>query len=395
MLANLPPHVSRRVDRFYSVRWNEEWGGRHMLHGRRKPPGAVQIDSNDYLALTGDPRLTEPMSDALTADTKLASGVFLHDEHPQLRLENDLAALMDAPAGVLCQSGWEANIGLLQAICTSETPFYVDYLAHMSLWHGAKLAGAPIHPFHHNDIDHLNTLIADHGPGVIAVDSLYSTNGSRAPLVALCAIAADSGSVLVVDESHSLGIDGPDGAGAVADENLGDRVHFRTASLSKAFAGRAGFITAPDRRFAEYFKMESFPAIFSSTLQPHDIAGLTAALSVIRDADKRRLRLRNVSRTVRDALRQMGFDLESCDSHIVPVLGGPPDRTMAVRDLLEEYGVFGSVFCAPATSRDRALVRFSLHAALTDQDVDRILTACQAVRDTFGARPPARLPRAS
>ncbi|MGW2661074.1 alpha-hydroxyketone-type quorum-sensing autoinducer synthase [Nocardia tengchongensis] len=395
MLTTLPAPVQSRVDRFYTARWDEEWGGRHMLHGRRKPPGAVHVDSNDYLMLAGDARVTGAMRQVLTSDVKLASGVFLHGEHPQLRLENDLASLMDAPAGVLCQSGWEANIGLLQAICDTDTPFYIDYLAHMSLWHGAKLAGAQIHPFHHNDLDHLAALVAEHGPGVIAVDSIYSTNGSRAPLTALCAVAADSGSMLVVDESHSLGLDGPDGAGIVVEENLADRVHFRTASLSKAFGGRAGFITAPDRRFAEYFKMESYPAIFSSTLQPHDIAGLGAALTVIRDAEPLRTRLRDVSRCIREELQDLEFDLEDSDSHIIPVLGGPPDRTMAVRDLLEEYGVFGSVFCAPATSRDRALVRFSLHAALTDHEVERILEACRAVRDAFGARPPVRLRRAS
>ncbi|MFD6352103.1 alpha-hydroxyketone-type quorum-sensing autoinducer synthase [Nocardia tengchongensis] len=395
MLANLPPRIRARADRFHSVRVGREWGGRMILHGKRKPSGAIEVDSNDYLALTGDTRITGAMREALVSGATLASGVFLHGEHPQLRLENDLATFLDAPAGVLCQSGLEANVGLLQAICDAETPVYIDYLAHMSLWQGAKLAGAPVHPFRHNDAEQLRAQVDKYGPGVIAVDSLYSTNGSRAPLVELCAVAADTGSVLVVDESHTLGIYGPDGAGLVVEENLADRVHFRTASLSKAFGGRAGFITAPDRKFADYFKMESYPAIFSSTLQPHDIAGLAAALAVIRGADQRRSRLREVGARLRNGLRHMGFDLEDSVGQIIPVLGGPEQRTMAVRDLLEEHNVFGSVFCAPATSQDRAIIRLSLHAALTDDDVDQILTACRTVRDTLGARPPVRLRRAS
>ncbi|AYF73438.1 quorum-sensing autoinducer synthase [Nocardia yunnanensis] len=362
MTSAIAGRLKKRMDDFHFGRVAGEWGGRHILHGRAPGPGAVLVNSNNYLGLAGDPRIAAAMCSVLNRGEVLASEVFLHGNHPQLDLERALAEFLAAPAGILCQSGWDANAGLLQSVADGDTPVYVDRIAHMSLWHGAKLAGAPSFPFRHNDVGHLRERIAEYGPGVIAVDSIYSTNGSRCPLDEMCAIAEETGSLLVVDESHALGTDGPAGAGMVVEAGLAARVPFRVASLSKAFAGRAGLVVANDPRFVDYFKMESYPAVFSSTLLAHDIAGLAATLAVIRTDEHRRGRLRAVSARVRDGLRELGFDLEDSSSHIVPVLTGPDDRAVAIRDLLEEHGVFGSVFCPPATSRGRTLIRLSLHA---------------------------------
>src|SRR5262249_50953188 len=156
--------------------------------------------------------------------------------------------------------------------------------------------------FRHNFPGHLREEIRKHGPGIIAVDSIFGTNGSRSPLTQICDIADETGSVLVVDESHSLGTDGPYGAGTVVALGLTDRVPFRIASLATAFAGRAGFIAANNIDFVDYFKMESDPAVFSATLLPHDIAGLAATLEVIRVDEWRRIRLREISAVVRRAL---------------------------------------------------------------------------------------------
>jgi CAI-1 autoinducer synthase len=363
-----------------------DWGGQHILHGRTPGPGDILVNSNDYLALAADPRITGAMAATLTAENKttLASGALLHGEHPQLRLEADLARHMHAPGGILCQSGWDANAGLLQAIAGEHTPVYVDMLAHMSLWSGARMAGAQVHPFRHNDLSRLRAGIGRHGQGVIAVDSLYSTNGSLAPLAELCDLAGETGCVLVVDESHSLGTHGYVGEGMVVAAGLAERVHFRIASLSKAFAGRAGFVACCDEAFVDYFKMEAWPAVFSSTLLPHDVAGLSAALAAIRADCWRRDRLRQVSAFLRDEIAALGFDLDGSASQIIALPAGPEKRAIELRDALESRGVFGSVFCPPATSRNRTVVRFSLHAGLTDPQVERILLACLEIRDSLG-----------
>jgi CAI-1 autoinducer synthase len=377
--VGLPPRIADRVDRFHRVRYAEEWGGQHILHGRVPSHGDILLNSNDYLALGTDPRITEAMIESLATvgGGVLASGAPMHGDHPRLRLERALAEHMDAAAGILCQSGWDANARLLQAIADEQTPVYVDMLAHMSLRYGARVAKAPVKPFRHNDLDRLRRAVERNGPGIIAVDSLYGTNGSLAPLAELCDLAEETDCVLVVDESHSLGTHGPHGEGMVVAAGLVSKVHFRVASLSKAFAGRAGFVACPAEDFVDYFKMESPPAVFSSTLPPHDVAGLAAALGVIRADGWRRDRLRDLSSYLRAEIAALGFDLDGSASQIIALPAGPELRAIQIRDALESRGVFGSVFCPPATARHRTVVRFSVHAGLTDDQAEHVVRACR------------------
>jgi CAI-1 autoinducer synthase len=381
----LPEFLAVRVERYYRERVRDTWGGRHILHGRDPGPEALHLSSNDYLALSRHPRILAAMADTLARDGNgmLMSGIFLHGDSPQLEFETNLAHFMQAQAGVLCQSGYCANTGLIQSIADDQTPVYADMLAHMSLWEGIRAAGAPAVMFHHNDPDHLQKQILRNGPGVILIDTVYSTNGSICPLRDITDIAEERGCVLVADESHSLGTHGPNGEGLVVELGLADRVHFRTASLAKAFAARAGFI-ACNTRFTEYFKFEALPAIFSSTLLPHEVAGLAATLEVIRTEGWRRDKLRSHCAYVRDGLDDLGYNLNGSRSQIISLESGTEQQTIVLRDALEERGIFGSVFCAPATPKNRAMVRLSLNSALRQEELDRLLSVCDAVRSKTG-----------
>ncbi|KUL43829.1 hypothetical protein ADL22_13180 [Streptomyces sp. NRRL F-4489] len=385
----LPAAVLRRMER-HATRVREDWEGRHIFDGASPGRDAVVVSTNDYLRLAREPRIVEAMAGALLAEgnSTLMSGAYLRGDHPHLLLEAELARHMGAAAGILTQSGWAANTGLLQAIAGPDMPVYIDVLAHMSLWEGARQAGAPLYRFRHNDPAHLRRRVTAHGPGIVLVDSVYSTDGTVCPLVDVAELTSETGCVLVVDESHSLGTHGALGEGLVAHLGLGHLVHFRTASLSKAFAGRAGLIAGNTPEFTDYFKLEAHPAIFSSTLLPHDIAGLEATLSVVREVAQRRERLASVSARVRSQLTALGIDVRHSRSQIIALEGGTDRQTMALRDALEERGVFGSVFCPPATPRARSLVRLSLHAALSDTDVERLVDACRATRPLMRAVTP-------
>ena len=253
----------------------------------------------------------------------------------------------------------------------------------MSLWEGIRSAGAPGVMFHHNDPEHLERQILRHGPGVILVDTVYSTNGSVCPLRDIADIAAARGCVLIADESHSLGTHGPNGEGLVVELGLADRVHFRTASLAKAFAARAGFIACA-AHFSEYFKFESRPAIFSSTLLPQEVAGLAATLEVIRTEGWRREKLYANSAYLRAGLEGLGYNLNGSRSQIISLESGTEQQTIVLRDALEARGVFGSVFCAPATPKNRSMVRLSLHCDLGRDELDRVLGACGDIRSNTG-----------
>lgn len=381
-VANEPDFLAQRINRYYRERVRDTWGGGHIMRGRVPGKNAIQLMSNDYLALANHPEILAAQRDVLLRDERavVMSAVFLHDQSPQRDFEQRLAHFMNAESGILCQSGWCANTGLIQSIADAQTPVYLDMLAHTSLWEGVRSAGAQGVMFHHNDPNHLERQLLKHGPGVIVVDSVYSTNGSICPLVDIVELSRFHGCVLVVDESHSLGVHGKQGEGLVAALGLEEYVHFRTASLAKAFAGRAGFISCSER-FTEYFKCESNPAIFSSALLPQEIAGLDATLSVIQSEGWRREKLLANSEYLRCHLEELGYNLNESESQIISLESGTEQQTIIVRDALEARDVFGSVFCAPATPKNRALIRFSVNSVLTRVELDHIIHACADMRE--------------
>jgi 7-keto-8-aminopelargonate synthetase-like enzyme len=351
-----------------------------VLHGRAPGSDAVRLDGNDYLSVTGHPDIVSAQVAALRNDREfvIQSGVFVHGEHPARTLEKRLAQWVGKEDGFVCQSGYAANVGLLQAIADAQTPVYLDTLAHTSLWEGAHAARAPAHPFRHNDPAHLDRVLSRQGPGVVVVDSVYSTTGALCPLREMVEVAERHACMILVDESHSLGTHGPGGAGLCAELGLTDRVHFITASLAKAFAGRGGFFTAP-AELRYYILSSSFPNIFSSCLLPHEIAGLDATLAVIGQRDEQRQRLSSHTRRLRGSLSDMGYPIHQGTEQIISLEAGTEPDTMVLRDHLEERGVFGAVFCAPATSRNRAMVRLTLHAALTEAELSHVEAVAREV----------------
>ena len=366
--------LQARMARDFQARWDKDWGGRFVLHGRQPGADAVRLDGNDYLAVTGHPDIVRAHVNALTRDSEFVvqSGVFLLQQHPSRALEASLAHWVGKEDALICQSGYSANVGLLQAIADAQTPVYLDGQAHASLWEGAHAARAPAHMFRHNDPDFLDRMMTRKGPGVVVVDSVYSTTGDVCPLAEMVEVVEKHGAMLLVDESHSLGTHGPAGAGLCAQLGLTDRVHFITASLAKAMAGRAGFFTMP-ASMRYYILSSSFPNIFSSCLLPHEIAGLQATVGVLQRADAQRSRLFEVTRRVRSALEALGYPIGQGTEQIIALEAGSEPDTMRLRDALESRGVFGAIFCAPATARNRALVRLTLNAALTDAEIEHLI----------------------
>jgi 7-keto-8-aminopelargonate synthetase-like enzyme len=368
-----PAALRDRIEREFGARWREQWGGKFVLHGKPSRPGAVRLDGNDYLNVTGNSAIVQAQVDALREDTEavVQSGVFLLDGHPAHAFEQAMAHWIGKQDGFLCQSGYAANMGLLQIIADQQTPVYLDGLAHMSLWEGARAAKATARAFRHNDPAHLERMLQLHGPGVVVVDSVYSTTGALCPLREIVEVAERHDSTIVVDESHSLGTHGPGGAGLCAQLGLTSRVHFITASLAKAFAGRAGFFTAP-ASMRYYVLISSFPNIFSSSLLPHEVAGLAATLKVIRGSDEARQRLHANTRRLRASLCDAGYPIHQGTEQIIALEAGTEPEAMRLRDALEERDVVGSIFCAPATSKNRAMVRLTLHSSLADAEMSHV-----------------------
>jgi CAI-1 autoinducer synthase len=359
--------------------------GKPLVIGDRSPgPDAIMLQSNDYLNISGHPDIRKAQIDILEnrESEPVMSAVFFHEDSPNHLFGQEMADFAGFESSILCQSGWAANVGLMQVIADSSTPVYIDFFTHMSLWEGIRLSGATAHSFRHNDPEHLERLVRENGQGIVLLDSLYSTIGDIAPLVDIIEIANRYECISIVDESHSLGTHGPQGSGLVSELGLTDKVHFITGSLAKAFAGRAGIIICSDR-FAKYYPYMAFPAIFSSALLPHEIAGLRATIKVIRESDDRREKLRNNAKFLRDGLDSLGYNIAS-KSQIIAIEGGLESDTELLRDALEKRNVFGSVFMTPATPKTRSLMRFSLHSGIEKSELQYVLDVCSEIREEVG-----------
>ncbi|MBT0107162.1 quorum-sensing autoinducer CAI-1 synthase [Vibrio alginolyticus] len=373
----LPSFIEERLDFYIQDLIEPNENKKHLVLGKRPPYNAVVLQSNDYLALSHNKEIQSAHRDAISQhdDNVVMSAIFLQDDESKPVFETQLASFVGMPSCLLSQSGWAANVGLLQTICAPNIPVYIDFFAHMSLWEGARIAGAQIHPFMHNNTSHLRKQISRHGSGIIVVDSVYSTIGTIAPLRDIYEIAQEFDCGLVVDESHSLGTHGPQGAGILQGLGLTHKVDFITVSLAKTFAYRAGAILGPEK-LAKTLPFVAYPAIFSSTVLPQEIIRLEKTLDVIRKSDDKRDILFERAKSLAVGLKRIGFTIRS-ESQIISLECGNERNTERVRDFLEERNVYGAVFCRPATGRNKNIIRFSVNADMTAAEVDHVLTVCQ------------------
>ncbi|MBT4490309.1 MAG: quorum-sensing autoinducer synthase [Rhodospirillaceae bacterium] len=371
------PSLGRRIERYHRRIENG-----HPLLGRQPDRNSIELSGNDYLCLGVHSAIIEAQVAVMQGggDDVYMSAAFLTDGTMQRAVERKTAAFLGTEDAVLCQSGWCANLGLMQAITDQDSLVYLDPRVHAAFWDGARSTGSKIRPFRHNSPESLESKIKRHGVGIVVVSAVYGSDGTVCPLLEIADIAERYGCEIVVDETHSIGVFGRQGQGLVSDLGLREKVTYRTFSLSKAMVTRAGMVTGP-ARILDFFRFESRPAIFSSAVLPHEVAGLGAALNVIQEEDWRRERLRRNTSALRGRLIELGFGIPANGSHIIPLLAGPEEAAIVLRDALERHDLFGTLICAPATTRNGALVRLSINSGLIEDDLQRIAGACAAIRD--------------
>ncbi|KAB2362932.1 aminotransferase class I/II-fold pyridoxal phosphate-dependent enzyme [Actinomadura montaniterrae] len=342
--------------------------------GRARPgPRTIVLTCGDYLAIGEHPRVTRAMLAGLrAAPGPSAPGADLPGDHPQVLLGARFARYLDARHGVLHPSGRHAATAALQLAAGPGTPVYLDALAHLSLWSGARAAGADTVCFQHNDLADLRRRVEAAGPGVICVDAVYGTDGSVCPLAGLVEIAEAHGCLLVVDESHAVGVRGPRGGGLVGELGLTGRVDFRTAGLGKAFCARAGLVVCDHPAFAGALGA----AASGPPLPAHEVAGLAAALDVVHADGWRRDRVRAASGRLRGGLAALGFGAVDADTQIIALETATEAEAVRLRDELVGRDIFSAALFS-SVSPSRTLLRLAVHAGLTDDDVDRVLTACE------------------
>jgi CAI-1 autoinducer synthase len=375
----------QKKERFRRERTEKLWFGRDIMKGPPALFDALFVNHNDYLGLSANPEIIAAQIEALHrfGNGQMMSGVFHADRCPANEVERRLAQCVGSDEVLLTQSGWKANVGLIQSLAEKTRTVYVDLVSHMSTWEGARSSGAATVSFAHNSPESFERKAKRQGPGLVCLESIYSADGSVCPLVEFVEMAEKYGCTLIVDESHSLGLFGEKGGGLVHSLGLSDRVHFRTASLSKAFCTRAGMIACPSG-FRKYLAYSSFPAIFSSALLPHDIAGLAKALDIIEAAVSPRAELAKNAAHLRSRLSDIGLNIGESQSQIISFECGIESNCIPVRDFMALNGVVGAIFCPPATARNRCLYRLSINALLSKADLDRIAYVSRCLLSSLG-----------
>lgn len=376
---NHPDFIQKKLHDYFHGRVAQSWQGGHILKGKKPESNAIIISSNDYLSLSHHPALIQAQINALQqyGNGQMQSAVF-QSETSQMSAdcEASFANFLNYPSALLTQSGWCANTGLIQALASPGVPVYLDFYAHMSFWEGVKSAHAKPVPFRHNSFASLAQRIQRFGAGIIVVDAIYSTLGTVCPLADYVALAKENKCLLIVDESHALGVFGPQGRGLVAASNLTEEVDFITASLAKAVSGRGGLI-AGSHPLIEMIRYNAYPAIFSSAILPHDLAGFNEVLQIFQMESWRREKLINNANFFREELTTLGVDLKNSQSQIFPLFCGTESDTLWLRNELESYNIYGAVFCAPATPKNEALIRLSLN---TNHNLDQLAYICDCLK---------------
>ena len=348
----------------------------------------IMLGSNNYLGLTGDPRVKQAARDALeTYGTGLTGSRLLNGTTPlHLELESELADWMGTEDAIVSTTGYQANLGCIGTILEPGDTVICDSGDHASILDGCRLSGARLRPFRHNRMDKLETMLeraADDGGGVlVVVDGVFSMEGDVCDLPAIVELCKQYGARLMVDEAHGVGVLGARGAGASELFGLEDEVDLRMGTFSKSLASCGGFIAGP-ADVVEYLRISSRSFIFSASGVPAAVGAALAALRVIRsDGPPLFEKLLANAEYLREGLRHLGLkvvepgtlpDGRVVTTPVVPVIVGDDWQAVLLWKALFDAGVYTNVAIHPAVPPGGALLRTSLMATHEPEHLDGAL----------------------
>jgi glycine C-acetyltransferase len=333
--------------------------------------------SNDYLGLANHPAVVAAGAEALerygagTASVRFICGTFA----PHLELERDLATFLETGAALTFVSCWNANAALLDALCDERTAVFSDRLNHASIIDGIRLA-RPAHKavFEHADPDDLRRALAEAPPSVrrlIFTDGVFSMEGDLAPLDELSRVASEHDAVLVVDDSHGIGVVGETGRGVLEHYGLlGREDVIVTGTLGKALGGGAGGFIAGGEALCAVLEQRSRPQLYSNGLPPTVAASARRALAELRERPDLVTRLRHNAAAMRAAIAATGLRPLEGESAIVPIIVGETAAAIAISRALLERGIYVTGFGYPVVPEGTARIRVQVSAALDGDQIE-------------------------
>lgn len=355
-----------------------------IVDGRR----VLNLSSNNYLGLTTHPRLKTAMIEATEkwgagsgAVRTIAGTMTVHEE-----LERRLAAFKHTEASLVLQSGFTANLGVLQSLVKEGDVIISDELNHASIIDGIRLSKAERSIFKHRDMDDLERHLELHRAKrvkLVVTDGVFSMDGDIAPLPAIVERAERFGALVMVDDAHASGVLGKNGRGSVNHFGLDGRVDLQMGTLSKAIGVLGGYV-AGAQTVRDFLIHRARPFLFSTSHPPGVAAACIAAIDVLLAEPERIDRLWTNTKRFKAGLTRLGFETGASETPITPVIVGKGSVAMDFSDRLFKLGVFAQGIGFPTVAEGRARIRTIVTSMHTDAQLDRALDAFATVGRDLG-----------
>ncbi|MBW2959215.1 serine palmitoyltransferase [Hafnia paralvei] len=357
-----------RIDEVYSA-----------TEGRIGNQKVILAGTNNYLGLTFDAQAIADGQDALatqgtgTTGSRMANGSY--ESH--IALEHEIADFFDRPSAIVFSTGYTANLGIISALAGHGSVVLLDADSHASIYDACTLGGAEIIRFRHNDAKDLERRMIRLGDRaretIIIVEGIYSMLGDVAPLAEIVDIKRRLGGYLIVDEAHSFGVMGATGRGLAEEVGVEQDVDIIVGTFSKSLASIGGF--AVGSKAMDVLRYASRPFIFTASPSPSCIASVRSVLKTIAKHPELRQKLWSNSHRLYSGLEKLGYELGSHISPVVPVIIGHKDDGLRIWRELIGLGVYVNLILPPAAPAGITLLRCSVNAAHTDEQIDDIIQA--------------------
>ena len=373
------------------------------MEGRER----IMLGSNNYLGLTGDPRVKQAARDALERyGTGLTGSRFLNGTLSlHLELEQELADWMGEEEALVFTTGYLANTGAIGTLLEPGDTVICDSGDHASILDAVSMSRARIRPFRHNRLDKLETMLeraeSDGGGVLVVVDGVFSMEGDLAPIPDIAALCREHGARLMIDEAHGVGVLGARGAGASEAFGAEEEVDLRMGTFSKSLASCGGFLAGP-ADVIDFLRVQSRSFMFTASAVPAAVGAARGALAIIRSDEGPELmaKVLDNARYLHDGLADLGYrvlepsrlpDGSEVITPIVPVLVGDDWQAVLLWKALYDAGMYVNVAIYPAVQRGGALLRTSVMASHDREHLDRALAMFEQVKDEAAAAAPPEL----